>query len=460
MVVMRTIFLSIILLAAFNVAFAQSRPDSFTSYEEMEGKYIWVYDADLITEVKGDFIFKDETGKMFQAGTEDFESLNTRPVYVKELTKVDGKDCLRISLSGMNYFMYVSPKFNMIENIRSASYWMDKYAISKKLAYISSDSYLLKNRPELYQSGATVYYPVSWAKLQRPENYDDPVMLLLRVRNSELISFEAAELSFFAKDFVAYRPVQEEDETFSSTLPSVEVNMKEMDKNRVIKTEVYLNYSLKSELNRWNIDYGDKTNYVPFVPFQMNRSYCTGYLFDREIEVSTSDVYFSRSEDKEYLLERGSEGAQARKAVAEKYGKVLSKHFTDSVAKVRAEEERVRKEIIAYYRSNNLMFMDGGESCRFVEVYNCYAQEISRIECHCKFYMHFEEYDLDFVLEGPIKPLTIKKFTNLQGYMDDMRSIVVHFSDGTRKTITGEKNINLLHKGYHSETIPDPILAD
>lgn len=450
------------LLMTLNVAFGQPRPDAFTTYEEMVGKNIWIYDAELITEVKGDFIFEEKHGKISPVEKSVLQSLNSKDVKVDTIVRIKGVKHLSVYMSGKNYLIRISDQFNMINNIRSASYWQDKSKIRREMSYISSESYLLKDSPQLYLKGASVYYPVSWAMLQRPENYDDPVMLLLRVRNSELISFEAAELRFFEKDFALTPPLHslQEGQLYSQTLPSVEVNMKEMDKNRVIKTEVYLNYSLKSELNRWNIDYGDKTNYVPFVPFQMNRSYCTGYLFDREIEVSTSDVYFSRSKDKEYLLERGSEGAQARKAAAEKYGKVLSKHFTDSVAKVRAEEERVRKEIIAYYRSNNLMFMDGGESCSFVEVYNCYAKEISRIECHCKFYMHFEEYDLDFVLEGPIKPLTIKKFTNLNGNMDDMRSVVVHFRDGTTKRITGRNNINTMHIYYHSETIPDPIIEN
>ena len=205
-----------------------------------------------------------------------------------------------------------------------------------------------------------------------------------------------------------------------------------------------------------------------------NRVY-KGFVLQKTIELPENAVSFTYPADKEYIDRRGNLGEVERMKTAELNDLAFTKHYTDSLEKVRLALIQQIEKTKAYYRRNTVLILSQDEltsgsrlGVKF-RFFNCYSKDIQDVSLRVVTFNaagerqgdDYGKYAEDLKCTKPIKTGESKIFNfeslfrNVDKAISEIRlvEVIVTFADGTKKTYTGKDQVDRIKLVNHN--IPD-----
>lgn len=253
-----------------------------------------------------------------------------------------------------------------------------------------------------------------------------------------------------------------------------------MDKNRVFLVKVNESY-VSDELANEGISKGYLTD-VPVAMYKIVKegyyTYCYGILFGEEIKLSFSSSFkFASSDDYEYLLKRGSSGADFRIVNARHLDKVQSAEYKKEVKSLAEQDKKESLELLQYFRKNRAIIWDYSvrrsydDYTFYVEIMNWFPKNIKYVELKVAALNSVGDprwYDKDETIRnvrcvGYIDSLEKGTFTFEDLYYDYYNQIddvvvigaVITFEDNSKISVTSEQAVQKLYYDNHDVSLPE-----
>ncbi len=493
---MKRIYTTIIIsLLSFGL-FAQNAEDRFADYAQMQGKEAIFYNASDMAEYQGFYayeIVKDKPSLIKDKVV--YKQLDGNAITIGDVVKYKKFEFLKVKLNEKDLYLILNKGFAYKENMRSVSYWKElQKEYSEKNQYILATSKLISEKFENIETatGFSKYLPVMWLPVNMPGRLNDEVVFTFKVKGITEIDVDIPfkDIAKYEADFVTATQYDSERETYEQEIEAAERVQAQrdaaIDNSSVFEATILLTREAKRKLNEKAIEY-DFDSKLKFSVYSsrlisdsigdkktQNRVY-KGFVLQKTIELPENAVSFTYPADKEYMDRRGNLGEVERMKTAELNDLAFTKHYTDSLEKVRLALIQQIEKTKAYYRRNTVLILSQDEltsgsrlGVKF-RFFNCYSKDIQDVSLRVVTFNaagerqgdDYGKYAEDLKCTKPIKTGESKIFNfeslfrNVDKAISEIRlvEVIVTFADGTKKTYTGKDQVDRIKLVNHN--IPD-----
>ena len=493
---MKRIYTTIIIsLLSFGL-FAQNAEDRFADYAQMQGKEAIFYNASDMAEYQGFYayeIVKDKPSLIKDKVV--YKLLDGNAITIGDVVKYKKFEFLKVKLNEKDLYLILNKGFAYKENMRSVSYWKElQKEYSEKNQYILATSKLISEKFENIETatGFSKYLPVMWLPVNMPGRLNDEVVFTFKVKGTTEIDVDIPfkDIAKYEADFVTATQYDSERETYEQEIEAAERVQAQrdaaIDNSSVFEATILLTREAKRKLNEKAIEY-DFDSKLKFSVYSsrlisdgigdkktQNRVY-KGFVLQKTIELPENAVSFTYPADKEYIDRRGNLGEVERMKTAELNDLAFTKHYTDSLEKVRLALIQQIEKTKAYYRRNTVLILSQDEltsgsrlGVKF-RFFNCYSKDIQDVSLRVVTFNaagerqgdDYGKYAEDLKCTKPIKTGESKIFNfeslfrNVDKAISEIRlvEVIVTFADGTKKTYTGKDQVDRIKLVNHN--IPD-----
>ena len=488
---------TIITLSLLSVGvFAQDVADRFTDYTQTQGQEAIFYNASTMAEYQGFYayeIIKDKPSLVKDKVV--YKRLNGNVITVGDIVKYKKNEFLKVKLNGKELYLILNEGFAYKENMRSVSYWkklQEMYA--GRCHYILTDSELLTDKFDTLDNsvGFTKYLPVTWLPVEMPKRLTDKVIFCVEVKGptniqiclslNDLIRYEAdfAPTSQYETEKAEYERAIAEEQRIQAERDAA------IDNSSVFEANIILTNEAKRKLNEKAIEYdfdsklrisvyGSKLTTDGAGNNATSGRVYKGFVLQKTIELPENAISFLNYTDKQYIDRRGHLGEAERKKTAELNDVIYTKHYTDSLEKVRLALVQQIEKTKAAYRKNSVLilsqddFTSGTKLGARFRFFNCYSKDIQDISLRIVTFNatgerqsdDYGKYAEDLKCTKTIKSGESKIFTfeslfrNGDKAIKELRlvEVIVTFVDGTKKAYTGKDQVDRIKLANHN--IPD-----
>ena len=493
---MKRIYTTIIIsLLSFGL-FAQNAEDRFADYAQMQGKEAIFYNASDMAEYQGFYayeIVKDKPSLIKDKVV--YKQLDGNAITIGDVVKYKKFEFLKVKLNEKDLYLILNKGFAYKENMRSVSYWKElQKEYSEKNQYILATSKLISEKFENIETatGFSKYLPVMWLPVNMPGRLNDEVVFTFKVKGTTEIDVDIPfkDIAKYEADFVTATQYDSERETYEQEIEAAERVQAQrdaaIDNSSVFEATILLTREAKRKLNEKAIEY-DFDSKLKFSVYSsrlisdgigdkktQNRVY-KGFVLQKTIELPENAVSFTYPADKEYMDRRGNLGEVERMKTAELNDLAFTKHYTDSLEKVRLALIQQIEKTKAYYRRNTVLILSQDEltsgsrlGVKF-RFFNCYSKDIQDVSLRVVTFNaagerqgdDYGKFAEDLKCTKPIKSGESKIFNfeslfrNIDKAISEIRlvEVIVTFADGTKKTYTGKDQVDRIKLVNHN--IPD-----
>lgn len=493
---MKRIYTTIIIsLLSFGL-FAQNAEDRFADYVQMQGKEAIFYNASNMAEYQGFFayeIVKDKPSLIKDKVV--YKQLDGNTITIGDVVKYKKHEFLKVKLNEKDLYLILNKGFAYKENMRSVSYWKElQKEYSENNQYILATSKLISEKFENIETstGFSKYLPVTWLPVNMPGRLNDEVVFTFKVIGTSSIEVDirSKDLIGYEADFATATQYDSERETYEQGIEAAERVQAQrdsaIDNSSVFEATILLTREAKRKLNEKAIEY-DFDSKLKFSVYgsrlisdgisdkkTQSRVY-KGFVLQKTIELPENAVSFTYPTDKQYIDRRGNIGEMERMKTAELNDLAFTKHYTDSLEKVRLALVQQIEKTKAYYRRNTVLILSQDEltsgsrlGVKF-RFFNCYNKDIQDISLRVVTFNaagerqgdDYGKYAEDLKCTKAIKTGESKIFNfeslfrNGDKAISEIRlvEVIVTFADGTKKTYTGKDQVDRIKLVNHN--IPD-----
>ena len=493
---MKRIYTTIIISLLSVGLFAQNAEDRFADYAQMQGKEAIFYNASVMAEYQGFYayeIVKDKPSLIKDKVV--YKQLDGNAITIGDVVKYKKFEFLKVKLNEKDLYLILNKGFAYKENMRSVSYWKElQKEYSEKNQYILATSKLISEKFENIETatGFSKYLPVMWLPVNMPGRLNDEVVFTFKVKGTTEIDVDIPfkDIAKYEADFVTATQYDSERETYEQEIEAAERVQTQrdaaIDNSSVFEATILLTREAKRKLNEKAIEY-DFDSKLKFSVYSsrlisegigdkktQNRVY-KGFVLQKTIELPENAVSFTYPADKEYIDRRGNLGEVERMKTAELNDLAFTKHYTDSLEKVRLALIQQIEKTKAYYRRNTVLILSQDEltsgsrlGVKF-RFFNCYSKDIQDVSLRVVTFNaagerqgdDYGKYAEDLKCTKPIKTGESKIFNfeslfrNVDKAISEIRlvEVIVTFADGTKKTYTGKDQVDRIKLVNHN--IPD-----
>lgn len=493
---MKRIYTTIIISLLSIGLFAQNADDRFADYSQMQGKEAIFYNASNMAEYQGFFAYEIVKNKPSLIKDKVvYKQLDGNTITIGDVVKYKKFEFLKVKLEEKDLYLILNKGFAYKENMRSVSYWKGLHnEYSEKYQYILATSKLISEKFENIETatGFSKYLPVTWLPVNMPGRLNDEVVFSFKVKgtSNKEVDIRLNDLMGYEADFVTATQYDSEREIYEREIEAAERVQAQrdaaIDNSSVFEATILLTREAKRKLNEKDIDY-DFDSKLKFSVYgsrlisdgigdkkTQSRVY-KGFVLQKTIELPENAVSFTYPANKEYIDRRGNVGEVDRMKTAELNDLTFTKHYTDSLEKVRLALVQQIEKTKAYYRRNTVLILSQddltsgsrlGVKFRF---FNCYNKDIQDISLRVVTFNaagerqgdDYGKYAEDLKCTKPIKTGESKIFNfeslfrNVDKAISEIRlvEVIVTFADGTKKTYIGKDQVDRIKLVNHN--IPD-----
>lgn len=493
---MKRIYTTILLILLSFGLFAQTNGDIFTDYAHMQGKEVVFYNASNMAEYQGFFayeIIKEKPSLIKDKVV--YKQLDGKIISVGDIVKYKKAEYLKVKLNDTDLYLILNKGFAYKENMRSVSYWKGlQKDYSEKNQYILAESKLISGKFEDIEAttGFSKYLPVIWLPVNMPARLNDEVVFTFKVRGTTDIEVEIPfkDIVKYEADFVTATQYDSERESYEQEIEAAEREQAQrdaaIDNSSAFEATILLTRETKRKLNEKAIEY-DFDSKLKFSVYgsrlisegigdkkTQSRVY-KGFVLQKTIELPENAVSFTYPTDKQHIDRRGNLGEVERMKTAELNDLAFTKHYTDSLEKVRLVLAQQIEKTKAYYRRNTVLilgqevFTSGTRLGVRFRFFNCYSKDIQDISLRVVTFNaagerqgdDYGKYAEDLKCTKVIKIGDSKTFSfeslfrNSDKAIKELRlvEVVVTFDDGSKRTYTGKDQVDRIKLANHN--IPD-----
>lgn len=493
---MKRIYTILILCILSIGAFAQDATDKFTDYTQMQGQEAIFYNASTMAEYQGFYayeIVKDKPSVIKDKVV--YKRFNGSVITIGDIVKYKKNEFLKVKLNGKDLYLILNEGFAYKENMRSISYWkklQEMYA--GKYHYVLTESELLSGKFEALDTsvGFSKYIPVTWLPIEMPEKMTDDIVFCIEVKGptNRQINLSLNDIRRYEVDFVSTSQYETEKAEYERAIADAQRVQVErdaaIDNSSVFEATIILTREAKRKLKEKAIEYDFDSKLRLSVygsrltaettgnSYNSDRLY-KGYVLQKTIELPESAVSFVNPTDKQYIDRKGNVGEAERKKTAELNDLAFTKHYTDSLEKVRLALVQKIEKTKAAYRKNSVFILSQDDITSGTKLgvryrlFNCYSKDIQDISLRIVTFNgagerqsdDYGKYAEDLKCTKPIKAGDSKIFTfeslfrNGDKAINELRlvEVIVTFEDGTKKTYTGKEQVDRIKLANYN--IPD-----
>lgn len=493
---MKRIYTTIIISLLFFGLFAQNAEDRFADYAQMQGKEAIFYNASDMAEYQGFYayeIIKDKPSLIKDKVV--YKQLDGNTITIGDVVKYKKHEFLKVKLNEKDLYLILNKGFAYKENMRSVSYWKElQKEYSEKNQYILATSKLISEKFENIEksTGFSKYLPVMWLPVNMPERLNDEVIFRIDVKGESVIHLDLSlkDLIKYEADFITALQYDSARNVYEQEIKAAEKAQAQrdaaIDNSSVFEATILLTREAKRKLNEKAIEYdfdsklkfsvyGSSLNSDGIGDKKTQSRIYKGYVLQRTVELPENAVSFIYPTDKQYIDRRGNLGETERMKTAEMNDLAFTKHYTDSLEKVRLALVQQIEKTKASYRRNSVLILSQDEYTSGSRIgvkfrfFNCYSKDIRDISLRIvTFNANGERQGDDYgkyaedlkytrhIRTGESKTYSSEAiFRNSDKAISELRlvEVVITFADGSKKTYTGKDQVDRIKLENHN--IPD-----
>ena len=471
--------LSIILLTSKSI-FAQ---DSFNSIEELVGNKVVIYDASGLLNKCGPYLYLEQNGKLKLVKDVTQYSLtfdNGQFYDVKSIEYVKNKKYLLLSKGGLEYYIIIDTKKDYLGNIRSYSYWENKFEFYR-------DEYQFCQIPgaDTNTHPCNQYKEISWVGFEMPVSYASDVQF--DISESDLsvdgkLNGNSVERSLPSKAIQQNATKYINKEKYK-ILVAKYIKRKEQEHldsiadMRPIIAKVRHTYDAKNTYKKVNVTFNDDDDneirlYSAHTYGILKPTY-SGYSLCNDLTFFESDLQFFSQSDVNYLKRRGSDGEAIRRKVAKESDYEYTMNKIDSL---NAEMDKISHKlqtVFSFYEKKKILIIGQeyayGDYEQFglsFKIYNCYAKQIKYVEIKMVPYNSVDDVQTDDLGRGtkevrcigPIEPKESVTYEFDELWWDkrdvikrvDVVRVKIIFRDNTSETFSSKAQVDAHRSSSYS----------